>query len=127
MRIAGRFFRFLGAGATATAVHYATLVALVTHGVGAMGGSIVGSIAGLLTHYLLSSKWVFFDAGVGHTRFPRFILVSTLSLLLNAILVWLGLSIGLHYLLAQATATLLVLLINYSTHSRWTFANGGAR
>ncbi|WP_354677268.1 GtrA family protein [Cupriavidus plantarum] len=127
MRASYRFLKFAGAGATATSVHYSTLIVLVSCGTSPMTGTIVGSLAGLLTHYMLSSQWVFADAEVGHTRFLRFFLASTLALLLNALLVWFGLANGLHYLVAQGASTLLVLSVNYALQARWTFARRDVR
>lgn len=127
MNISARFVRFLGAGATATTLHYATLIALVSFGAPALPASAAGSVVGLLTHYFISSRWVFVHARPERTAFVRFLLVSVLAFLLNSLLMWGGLAVGLHYLNAQIVSTLLVMLINYVLHANWTFMNGAMR
>lgn len=127
MNIPLQFVRFLGAGATATALHYATLIALVSLGAPPLPASAAGSVVGMLTHYFISSRWVFVLAHPERTAFVRFILVSVLAFLLNSILMWGGLAVGLHYLIAQSVSTLLVMLVNYVLHASWTFMNGAMR
>ncbi|AZG11927.1 putative flippase GtrA [Cupriavidus metallidurans] len=127
MTIPARFVRFLGAGATATALHYAALIALVSFGAPALPASAAGSVVGLLSHYFISSRWVFVRAHSERAAFVRFILVSVLAFLLNSILMWAGLAVGLHYLIAQIASTLLVMLVNYVLHANWTFMNGAMR
>lgn len=127
MNLPTRFVKFLGAGAIATALHYATLIALVSFGAPALPASAAGSIVGLLAHYFISSRWVFVRAPAEHTAFVRFILVSALAFLLNSLLMWAGLALGMHYLIAQIISTLLVMLFNYVLHANWTFMNGATR
>lgn len=127
MNIPGRFVRFLGAGATATALHYVTLIALVNFGAPALPASAAGSVVGLMTHYFISRRWVFVHAHPQRTAFIRFVLVSALAFLLNSLLMWAGLALGLHYLIAQILSTLSVMLVNYVLHANWTFMNGAIR
>ncbi|WP_059414490.1 GtrA family protein [Cupriavidus basilensis] len=127
MNITARFVRFLGAGATATALHYVTLIALVSSGAPALPASAAGSVVGLLTHYFISSRWVFVHVHPERIAFVRFFLVSALAFLLNSLLMLAGLAVGLHYLIAQIVSTLLVMLVNYVLHANWTFMNGAMR
>ena len=127
MNIPSRFVRFLGAGATATATHYATLITLVGFGVAALPASAAGSVAGLLMHYCISSRWVFTPVRPQRATFGRFILVSALAFFLNSLLMWAGLALGLHYLVAQILSTIFVMLVNYVLHANWTFMNGAMR
>lgn len=122
-----RFARFIVAGASATAVHYLTLIALMHYGAAALLSTAVGSVAGMITHYGLSSRWVFAQREGQGSRVGRFLTVASLAFALNAIFVWLGLLLGVHYLLAQILSTLLVMVINYGLHANWTFINGEVR
>lgn len=127
MTMSPRFIRYLVTGATATAAHYIVLILIVEHGAIALLGSIVGSVVGLVTNYLLSSRWVFVLAAGTSSRFARFLAVSALAFGLNAAFMWIGLWAGLHYLLAQVLSTFLLMLINYTLHANWTFLNREAR
>lgn len=127
MRVPLRFVRFLGAGATATAAHYATLIALVRFGAAALPASAAGSVVGLLAHYFISSRWVFTRVQPQRATFGRFILVGALAFSLNSLLLWIGLALGLHYLVAQVLSTISVMLVNYVIHANWTFMNGAMR
>ena len=127
MMMSPRFLRYLVTGATATAAHYLVLILIVEQGAIALLGSIVGSVVGLITNYLLSSRWVFVLASSASSRFARFLAVSVLASGLNAAFMWIGLRAGLHYLLAQLLSTLLLMLINYTLHANWTFLNRESR
>ncbi|WP_116323647.1 GtrA family protein [Cupriavidus sp. P-10] len=122
-----RFARFIVAGASATAVHYLTLITLVHYGAATLLSSVVGSVAGMVTHYRLSSRWVFAQGERRGSRLGRFLAVASVAFALNSVFVWLGLSLGLHYLLAQISSTLLVMVINYALHTNWTFIHGEVR
>ncbi|MGN5480168.1 GtrA family protein (plasmid) [Cupriavidus basilensis] len=128
MNIPSRFVRFLGAEATATATHYATLITLVGFGVAALPASAAGSAAGLLTRTTASAA-----DGCSHQSDHNAplsdgsILVSALAFFLNSLLMWAGLALGLHYLVAQILSTIFVMLVNYVLHANWTFMNGAMR
>ena len=57
---------------------------------------------------------------------PRFLLVAAVGFVLNAALMaWMTASLGIHYLVAQVLATLLVLLWNFAANRHWTFGDSG--
>ncbi len=45
----------------------------------------------------------------------------------NTLVMWLLVSAGLHYLLAQIAATVIVLFWNYVVALRWVFTDAGSR
>jgi putative flippase GtrA len=54
---------------------------------------------------------------------PRFLLVAVVGAVINGALVWTGSNLlGMHYLVAQALATILVLGITFQLNRSWTFA-----
>ena len=73
-------------------------------------------------------------AFVGNTRFTfggaprtvvswlRFQIVAVLGALISFAIVGAGVRAGLHYLLAQAIATLLALVVTFEINRRWSFA-----
>ena len=75
-------------------------------------------------NYLLNYTFTF-ESRRGHrSALPRFLIVSTIGLGLNAMVVWLSHDlIGLHYLAAQVLATLTTLAWNYASSLRWAFAS----
>lgn len=125
MSTSAGFLRYLLTGGVSTAVHYITLVGLVSCGSNALLGSVAGSIAGMATNYALTSRWVFSHHGRRKSPLPRFVAVSLLAFLLNALFMSAGLSVGLHYLVAQILSTSALVVINYTLHARWTFLVNG--
>jgi putative flippase GtrA len=118
-----RLLRFGVTGALATLVHFLTLILLVEIGrVSPVWSTAFGSAAGALVNYVLNRRYTFnsrkphLDAG------PKFLTIAVGTGLLNAMLVYIGTDLlGLHYLLVQCVATLIVFLANFLLNSVWTF------
>ncbi|MBM4218237.1 MAG: GtrA family protein [Gammaproteobacteria bacterium] len=111
-------------GALATAVHYLVLVMLVElAGVPAGVAAATGALAGALAAYAGNRRFTF-ASRAAHTRaLPRFLAVAALGAVTSAAVVLAGTEwLGLHYLLPQAVATLIVLVFGYALNRRWTFA-----
>ena len=119
-----RLWRYTAAGGVATATHYLLTSVLIELLACAPGlASCAGAGLGAVLAYRLHHAWTFAGRGVPQARaLPRFMLVAALSILINGALVW-GLTavLGTHWLAAQATATLVVLLSAYAANRRWTF------
>jgi putative flippase GtrA len=119
-----RLWRYTAAGGVATATHYLLTFVLIdllacAPGLAAFAGAGLGAVVA----YRLHHAWTFAGHGVLQVRaLPRFMLVAAVSILINGALVWgLTAAFGTHWLLAQATATLVVLLTAYAANQRWTF------
>jgi putative flippase GtrA len=117
------FARYIGIGGLATLIHYLTTIFVVeldlaTPGWAASGGAIVGA----LVAYGLNRAVTF-----GGTTRPliqglwRFGAVAFAGALANGLIVALGTSMGMYYLLAQAFATTLILPATFTINKRWTF------
>ncbi len=120
-----QFFWYIVAGGTATAVHYAVLIALVEWvGFAAAPSAALGALCGAGVSYWLNRRVTFASTNAGHAQaVPRFMAIALLGALLNGALVWLGVQhLGWHYLLAQALATVLVLGVTFRLNRLWTFA-----
>lgn len=118
-----QFLRFLAVGAFATAVHYAVLVVGVRQlGWRAEAGASAGFVLGAAANYLLNRSFTF-RSKVRHVHaVPRFLGIAAVGLALTALLVHLlATRAGLHYLLAQAVATGVVLLWNFAGNAALTF------
>lgn len=119
-----RFWRYGLIGAIATGAHYALLAALV-EGM-RMGPGPAAALAagvGAAVAYRLNRRFTF-DTTVSHRQaLPRFLFTATLGAAGNGLVVW-GASRawGWHYLVAQAPATVMLVVLTYQLNRRWTFA-----
>lgn len=114
--------RYAGVGAAATAAHYLTLVL----GVEAAGlppwlGSGLGAVVGAQVAYIGNRHYTFGHRGAVARSWWRFQLTAAAGALLGMAIVAAGVALGLHYLLAQALATVLVMLLTYAVNRRWAF------
>jgi len=118
-----QFLRYAGAGAFGTAAHYAILIALVIlTGVGAVTASTAGAIAGALVNYAVNHRFTFASRRAHRTSLPRFFAVAGVGVLLNAAIMTAMLAVlPLHYLVAQAAATVVVLALGFVVNRKWTF------
>ena len=120
-----QFFWFIVSGGIATALHYAVLIALVEGlGLSAAPSAAIGTLCGAAVSYALNRRVTFAGTTTGHSQaVPRFIAVALLSAFLNGLLVWIGIhTLGWHYMVAQALATVLVMGLTFRLYRNWTFA-----
>jgi putative flippase GtrA len=114
--------RYAAVGAVATVAHYCLLWGLVEHGhwwpaLAAGAGAALGAQVGFV-----GNRWFTFQhRGPWLTAWWRFQLTALLGGATSVAVVAAGLGLGLHYLVAQAGATLLVLLLTYAINRRWAF------
>ena len=118
-----QFFRYAGAGATGTLVHYAVLVALVQlAAVGPVPASTAGVVAGACVNYGLNHRFTFVSRRAHRDALPRFVVVAVAGVGVNAIVLATALALpGMHYLVAQLIATAAVLVGGYLANRTWTF------
>ena len=117
------FIRYTAVGVIATAVHYAVLgFSVELAGWPAWVGSGVGAVVGAQVAYAGNRWFTFAHRGDVGSSWPRFQATAVLGALLGMAVVALGVQLGAHYLLAQAGATLLSLLLTFAINRVWTFA-----
>jgi putative flippase GtrA len=118
-----QFLRYALAGGVGTALHYATLVALVQLAqVPAVGASTAGAIIGAFVNYALNHRFTFASGRAHGTALPRFAAVALAGIAINAIVMAALLALlGAHYLAAQVVATGVVLVAGYFANRAWTF------
>lgn len=117
--------RYALTGGLATAAHYLVMFALVEGQLAeAPAASMAGALCGALVAYAGNRHCTFADPQASHRRaLPRFATVALLGAALNGAAVWLALvALGLHYLLAQVLATLIVLVLGYRLNRTWSFS-----
>ncbi len=123
MVLLSQFGRFFLVGGFSTALQYLILLALVqAGGVDPVVASSVGYVLSALANYDLNYRLTF------RSRVPylggmlRYALVMTTGLLLNGAIMAAGTKVlGIHYLVAQVAATIVVLFWNFYAHRRWTY------
>lgn len=118
----GQFVSFAVVGAAGTGVHYAILLALVTlFGVGPGVAAFAGAAVGACVVYLLNRRFTFNSTRQHRETFPRFAALAIFGALLNGGIVAVLSRIGLHFLLAQVVATIIVLFINFVVSKKWIY------
>jgi putative flippase GtrA len=114
--------RYALVGGVATAAHYLLLWALVEGGHwpppwAAGAGAVLGAQLGFVGNRVFT----FAHRGPAWRAWWRFQATALLGALTSMLVVALGVRGGLHYLLAQALATALVLVLGFAVNRRWTF------
>lgn len=116
--------RYAAVGAVATAAHYAVLVGLVEAGLLAPPrAAALGAWVGAQVAFFLNARFTFLSAAVTTRSWLRFQVTATAGALLSFALVAGGGRLGAHYLLAQAAATLVAMLLTFEINRRWSFAS----
>jgi putative flippase GtrA len=118
-----RFLRYATVGAFATAVHYAILAACVEAALlPPPWAAALGAWIGAQVAFAGNALFTFAGAPVTFAAWLRFQIVAVLGAVISFSIVAAGVGIGLHYLLAQAIATLVALFVSYELNRRWSFA-----
>ncbi len=117
-----QFLRFAAAGAVGTACHYLVLLVLSgAAGVPPGRAAACGALVGAIVNYWLSRNLIFRSERRHAEALPRFAAMALVGAVLNGLVVGGLAGLGLHFLLAQVCATLLVLVINYVVSKKWIF------
>jgi putative flippase GtrA len=109
----------------ASLVHYLLLILQVeVLRMSPLGASTIAFIGGALMSYALNSTITFGDCRNTSWPLAKFLTIASVGLALNAIFMAAIISaFRVHYLIAQAAATAIVLLWNFGGNFLWTFAN----
>ena len=118
-----RLARYALVGAAATAAHYALLAAAVEWGrwpaaLAAGAGALLGAQVAFWAnrHYTFAHRAPWWPA------WCRFHVTAGAGALLGMLLVEAGVRAGLHYLLAQAAATVIVMGATFAANRAWAFS-----
>jgi putative flippase GtrA len=114
---------YIGAGGIATAGHYATTILAVEwlH-LPPIAATTAGFCVGAAIKYWLNYTAAFRSRAPHGQAAVRFAIALALFMLLNSGIFWLLQSrLGLHYLLAQAITTVVLIPPGYWLHRRWVF------
>ncbi|MBU6258875.1 MAG: GtrA family protein [Burkholderiales bacterium] len=123
MSLRTALLRYGTVGFVATAAHWALLVLLVElGGVRAWIGSGAGALLGAQVAFFGNRRYTFGHAGAWRPAWWRFMGTAALGAAVGMGVVAAGVAFGLYYLLAQALATGLVMLLTFAINRHWTFA-----
>ena len=116
-------FRYAAVGGVATGCHYLVLIGLVEGaGRSATAATFIGACTGAGVAFFGQRAITFASRPRTPAALPRFLVVATMGAVLNSVIVWVGSAAGLHYLIAQSIATLLVVYLTFLLNSHWSFA-----
>jgi len=116
--------RYISVGGLGTIFHYLLLAALVElAAVRPPAASVAGAILGATVNYALNYHFTFTSVRSHRHTAPRFIIVALLAAILQGAGMWV-LAPRIHYLVAQAICTLVVLAIGFVLNRWWTFRSG---
>lgn len=116
-----KFFRYFLAGSAAALLQFLALVAgIEILRFNQVASAVFAFILAVTVNYFLQRTYTF-KSDVRHTRaLPRFFSIATLLTVINT-LIFSILVRYLHYLLAQAVATLIIFTLNFELNKRLTF------
>jgi putative flippase GtrA len=117
-----QFLRFVAVGAAGTGLHYLVLVVLVAlAGVAPGRAAAAGAVAGACVNYWLNRRFTFHSTRRHRKTVPLFIAMAALGAVLNGLIVGKLSSLGMHFLVAQVCATILILVLNFLMSKKWIF------
>ena len=115
--VLNQFLRFAAVGAVATAFHYAVMFSLVEFAaVNPVWATVCGFLVGAVVSYSLNRVFTFAASKPAFGRgLAKFFAVVAVGAVMNAGIVWFLTGQGLHYMIAQVIATVLVLFWNFGS------------
>ena len=120
-----QILKFSLVGVTATLSTYGVLIVLVeARQWGVMPASVTAYLAGAGVNYLLNYRFTFGSTQPHRVAIPRFATVLAVGLVLNAAIMYYAVNwLGVHYLLAQLMAVVVVLTWSFTLNRLWAFAS----
>ena len=118
-----KFVKFLGVGVITTGIQYALLVLFVEFKFfDALLASALSYFLSAVISYLLNYQFTFKSKASHKSASLKFGLIVIVGLGLNVVIFALfNKALGIHYLISQLLATLLVLLWNFTASMKWSF------
>jgi putative flippase GtrA len=118
----GALWRYAAVGVAATAAHFGLLTLLVEGGAcPAWLASGFGALLGAQVAFFGNRRLTFGHRGPIGLAWRRFMGTAALGAVTGMLIVATLTAASLHYLFAQAVATLLVMLLTFAINRAWTF------
>jgi putative flippase GtrA len=114
--------RFVISGITATAAHWLSMTLLVETGFSASVATVIGSIIGALSNYLLQKTYTFSNSTSHRQSLLKYLASCVIAWLLN-LLIFLLIQATTHLGIAmtQVVTSFLVAFFNYQIYKRFVF------
>lgn len=124
-----KLIKFSAVGALGTLAHYSVLVFLVQLlSVNVLVASSTGAFVGALVNYVLNYKWTFNSNKRHSEAMAKFFAVAGVGFVMNGLFMALFTeALVMHYLIAQAMTTGIVLFWNFLANHYWTFDGLGSK
>ena len=118
-----KVFRFGVVGVATAGLHYGLLYAGVEAlKLNATLASSLGFLVAVIFNYVMHYSWTFADPPPHGRTLRRYLLMITFGFFINAAVMYWGADyLGLHYLLTQALAMVVVVLWNFLLSNFWVF------
>lgn len=121
-----QFVRYAVVGASMTVLDFGVYLTLTLHSDAFAGryvaAATVSFLCAVAVSFVLNNFWTFrHDHRGWHRRAPKFLTVATVGLALNAGILHLLVTFGLHNIIAKIIATGVVTGWNFTMQRRWTF------
>jgi putative flippase GtrA len=114
--------KFVLSGGAGTGAQFLVLIVLVDLLHLAPGrASLIGAVVGAIVVYLLNRRFTFASQRGHRETLPRFVAMAATGAVLNGLLVGALSEAGLHFVLAQMVATVVVLVFNFIVSKLWIF------
>ncbi len=114
--------RYGTVGFTATILDFGTyLICTRLAGMEALVGNGISYVVSLTWAFYWNRRWTFHSSGRSWFQYGRYWLISLIGLGLSEAVLYVGLTLGYHDLIAKAASVVLVGFWNYSMHRFWTF------
>jgi putative flippase GtrA len=113
---------YLGVGVAATAAHWALMAWLVERWAAqAWWASGAGAVLGAQVAFVSNRRFTFGHRGPVWPAWWRFTATAALGGAMGMVIVAAGVMLGWHYLLAQALATAVAVVLTFAVNRAWTF------
>ena len=120
---AGQLARYACVGGAATIAHWSLLALLVeAWGTRPWVASGCGAALGAQVAFFANRRYTFDHSGDWRSAWWRFMGTAVLGGVVGMCIVAAGVGVGMHYLLAQALATIVGMLLTFAVNRVWTFA-----
>ena len=124
MDVVSKFIKFAGVGGIATLLQYGLLILFIElFAVAKLLASVLSYALSAVCNYWLNYHFTFNSSQDHLSTLPKFVGIVLVGLLFNtAVFYACSSALGFHYLFAQAAATVITLIWNFSINNLWTFS-----
>ena len=129
--LASREFKFLLVGGTNTAASYGLYVILrllLSNAITDQTCLLMAYVPAMILGYVLQRRFVWKSKNRFRKEAPRYFLIVVIQFAVNSMILWVLVALAhLNAILAQTIATVILVVISFIVHGKWTFKADGPR